>query len=132
MTGYLSLFLFECWHNVRVIWKPHLRAFNDVFIYLLHYAYTVPNNSYRFWADLLIDGRVKGIADIHKYWSKMPKLPCILTRFSWAKSHNCFIIEKLKIHSGTQHLLKFADLQSIKGVYFNKCWITEWIFNFPS
>ena len=24
-----------------------------------------------------------------------------------------------------------ADLQSIKGTSFNKCWITEWIYNFP-
>ena len=30
-----------------------------------------------------------------------------------------------------QYLLKLADLQSIKGTSFNKCWITEWIFDFP-
>ena len=33
---------------------------------------TVPNNSYRFWADLLIEGHDYGVADIHNYWSKMP------------------------------------------------------------
>ena len=28
-------------------------------------------------------------------------------------------------------ILKLADLQSIKGTCFNKCWITGWIFDFP-
>ena len=35
------------------------------------------------------------------------------------------------IHSVIHHLFKLADLQSIKGTSFNKCWITEWIFIFP-
>ena len=38
---------------------------------------------------------------------------------------------KLTIHSVIQYLVKLADLQSIKGTSFNKCWITEWIFHFP-
>ena len=29
--------------------------------------------------------------DIHQHWFKMSWLPCILTRFSWANSHNFFI-----------------------------------------
>ena len=33
---------------------------------------TVPNNSYRFWAVLDLEGYVLNVADIHKYWSKMP------------------------------------------------------------
>ena len=35
-------------------------------------GYTVPNDSYRFWAVLHLDGHVYGVANIHKYWSKMP------------------------------------------------------------
>ena len=32
---------------------------------------TVPNNSYRFWADLLHKWSFKGMTDIHEYWSKL-------------------------------------------------------------
>ena len=32
---------------------------------------TVPNDSYRFWAVLPLEGYVLNVADIHKYWSKM-------------------------------------------------------------
>ena len=31
---------------------------------------TVPNNSYRFWADLLHKWSFMGMTDIHEYWSK--------------------------------------------------------------
>ena len=46
----------------------------DLYIFALSKTCTptVPNNSYRFWADLLIDGHVFDMADIHKDWSKMP------------------------------------------------------------
>ena len=53
----------------------------------------VPNNSYHFWADLPLEG----MADIQKYWFKLLKLPSISTRFSWAKSHNFFIMENQKL-----------------------------------
>ena len=36
------------------------------------------------------------LTDIHEYSSKMPCLPIISINFSWAKSHNCFIMEKSK------------------------------------
>ena len=67
------------------------------------------------------------VADIHKYWSKMPLLPFIWTRFFWAKSHN----GKWKIHSFIQHLLKLVPLILCKSANFKKYWITERIFDFP-
>ena len=36
------------------------------------------------------------MADIHEYCSKITWLPCILTRFSWAQSHNFFIMDNRK------------------------------------
>ena len=36
------------------------------------------------------------VVDIHEYSFKMPYLPIILINFSWAKSHNFFIMEKSK------------------------------------
>ena len=46
---------------------------------------TVPNNSYRFWADL------------HEYWSKLPCLPIISINFPRAAISNIFfIMEKSK------------------------------------
>ena len=37
------------------------------------------------------------LTDIHEYSFKMPYLPNILINFSWAKSHNFFIMEKSKL-----------------------------------
>ena len=34
----------------------------------MSYLYTVPNDSYRFWAVLHLEGHDYGVADIHKYW----------------------------------------------------------------
>ena len=58
---------------------------------------TVPKNSYRFWADLLLTQIV-----ISRVWltlmniSKMPCLSIILIIFSWPTSHNFFILKKSK------------------------------------
>ena len=57
---------------------------------------TVPNESYHFWAVLLHKWLLQGVADIHEYSFKMLCLPIILINFSWAKSHNLFIMEKSK------------------------------------
>ena len=37
---------------------------------------------------LYLDGHFKSVVYNHEYWSKIPYPPCILTRFSWANSHN--------------------------------------------
>ena len=55
---------------------------------------TVPNNSYRFWADLLHKWSFKGMTDIHEYWSKLPCLPIILINFPRAATSNIFFIMK--------------------------------------
>ena len=65
------------------------------FFWFTH-SYTDPNNSYHFWAGLLYKWLFYGVADNHEYWSKMPSLPIISINFSWAKSHNFFIMEKSK------------------------------------
>ena len=64
----------------------------------LLYSTTVPNESYHFWAVLLHKWLLRGVADIHEYSFKMPYLPIILFNFSWAKSHNFFIMEKSKLN----------------------------------
>ena len=55
-----------------------------------------PNNSHHFWAVLLHKWLFLGVADIHEYSFKLPCLPIISINFSWARSHNLFIMEKLK------------------------------------
>ena len=53
----------------------------------------------------------------------IPCPPSVSSRFSWAKYSNFFTMENQKF----SHLL--ANLQSIKGTCFNKCWTTMWIFD---
>ena len=76
-------------------------------IFVFDRVLTVPNNSYRFWADL--------------------HLKCYRVYLTFInidpKCHSYLVYEpdngKLKIHSVIQNLLKLADLQSIKGTCFN-------------
>ena len=54
---------------------------------------TVANNSYHFWADLVLRWLFLGYGWYPWILTKMPWLPCILIRFSWAKSHTFFTME---------------------------------------
>ena len=63
-------------------------------------VHTVPNNSYRFWADLVLRWPCLGY-DWHPWiliQNSMPTL-YINCKFSWAKFHNFFIMENRKLLS---------------------------------
>ena len=115
--GILTLFFFY----ILYIYSAFFRLNTDNNTLIVRLLPTVANNSYHFWADLV------------NSWLFLGRHPWLYPKYTfWAKSHDFSIMENGKFTQlYIQHLLKLADVQSIKGTCFNKCCITEWIFHFP-